>query len=136
MSSLSSASTMRAYMRRVLAARYDVEGVADGRAAFRAVLMRRPDLVVSDVMMPHLDGFGLVQALRADNKLADIPVILVSARAGEEAHIEGQRAGADDYLAKPFSARELLARVASTLDSSCLRRLVAELLCVVVVLFV
>ena len=119
---------MRAYMRRLLAARYDVEVVADGRAAFRAVLMRRPDLVVSDVMMPHLDGFGLVQALRADNKLADIPVILVSARAGEEAHIEGLRAGADDYLAKPFSARELLARVASNLDSSRLRRQAAEAL--------
>lgn len=113
---------MREYVRRLLASRYEVEAVADGEAAFRAVLLQRPDLIVSDVMMPRLDGFGLVQALRADPRLADIPVILLSARAGEEARIEGLGTGADDYLAKPFSARELLARIASNLENARMRR--------------
>jgi light-regulated signal transduction histidine kinase (bacteriophytochrome) len=66
---------------------------------------------VSDVMMPRLDGFGLVRELRADPSMASLPVILLSARAGDEAAVEGLDTGADDYLVKPFSARELLARV-------------------------
>ena len=61
--------------------------------------------------MPNLDGFGLLRAVRTDASLASIPVVLLSARAGEEAILEGIRAGADDYLIKPFSARELIARV-------------------------
>src|SRR4029077_1858079 len=81
-----------------------------------AARQHRPDLVLSDVMMPVLDGFGLLQALRADPALGGIPVILLSARAGEEARIEGMHAGSDDYLIKPFSARELLARVDSHLN--------------------
>ena len=76
----------------------------------------RPDLVISDVMMPKLDGLGLLQALRADRRLRDVPVILLSARAGEEARIEGLNAGADDYMVKPFTARELLARVGALLE--------------------
>ena len=74
-----------------------------------------PDLVLADVMMPALDGFGLVAAIRADERSRSLPVILLSARAGEEARIEGLHAGADEYLVKPFSARELLACVASQL---------------------
>ena len=69
------------------------------------------DLVLADVMMPGLDGFGLLRALRADPTSALMPIILLSARAGEEAKVEGLEAGADDYLVKPFAARELLARV-------------------------
>ena len=65
--------------------------------------------------MPGLDGFGLLREVRADRKLADMPVIMLSARAGEEAKVEGLDAGADDYLIKPFSARELLARVAANI---------------------
>src|SRR5262249_20285179 len=80
-------------------------------AALRAAQERKPDLVVADVMMPELDGFGLLNRIRADPALRQIPVIFLSARAGEEARIEGMHAGADDYLIKPFSARELLARV-------------------------
>jgi len=66
--------------------------------------------------MPKLDGYGLLQALRADPYLRDIPVILLSARAGEESRIEGMAAGADDYLVKPFSGNELLARVQTALQ--------------------
>src|SRR5690606_28715295 len=97
---------MREYVRGLLAARYDVETVADGAAALAAARRQRPDLVLADVMMPALDGLGLAQALRADAALRDVPLVLLSARAGEEPRIEGLGAGADEYLQKPFSARE------------------------------
>jgi signal transduction histidine kinase len=102
---------MRDYMRRLLSAHYDVQAVADGAAALEAVRARRPDVLVSDVMMPRLDGFQLVRALREDASTRDLPVLLLSARAGDEATEEGLASGADDYVVKPFSARELLARV-------------------------
>ncbi len=117
---------MRDYVMRLLGTQYDVRVVADGEAALRAVDEQRPDLLLSDVMMPRLDGFGLVAALRSDPKLRDIPIILLSARAGEEAHVEGLDAGADDYLVKPFAARELLARVRSNLELARIRREAAE----------
>jgi len=104
---------MRDYVRRLLMNRYEVEAVGDGEAALAAARERRFDLVLSDVMMPKLDGFGLLHALRSDDETRTIPVILLSARAGEESRVEGMGAGADDYLVKPFSARELLARVES-----------------------
>jgi PAS domain S-box-containing protein len=113
---------MRDYLRRLLSAGYDVEAVAEGLAALEAARRRRPDLILADVMMPRLDGFGLLRTLRADRELRDVPVILLSARAGEEASVEGLEAGADDYLIKPFSARELLARVRANLDLAALRR--------------
>ena len=106
---------MRDYLRRLLSAEYQVVSAADGEAALLSTRQRRPDLVVTDIMMPRLDGFGLLKALRANPATSAIPVILLSARAGEEARVEGLQAGADDYLTKPFSARELLARVAGTL---------------------
>ena len=112
---------MRDYVRRLLAERYQVEAVRDGQAALEAAWRRRPDLILSDAMMPRLDGFGLLQALRNDPKLRDVPVIMLSARAGEEAKVEGLEAGANDYLSKPFSARELLARVRANLDLARLR---------------
>jgi signal transduction histidine kinase len=107
---------MRDYLRRLLSVRYDVEAAGDGETAL-AIASREPfDLVLSDVMMPKLDGFGLLKALRAEEKTRTIPFILLSARAGEESRVEGMGAGADDYLVKPFSARELLARVESHLN--------------------
>jgi signal transduction histidine kinase/DNA-binding response OmpR family regulator len=117
---------MRDYVMRLLGTRYDVRVAADGEAALRAVGEQRPDLLLSDVMMPRLDGFGLVAALRADPHLRDIPIILLSARAGEDAQVEGLDAGADDYLVKPFAARELLARVRSNLELARIRREAAE----------
>jgi signal transduction histidine kinase len=119
---------MRAYLHDLLSHRYAVEAVGDGEQALAAALRNRPDLLISDVMMPRLDGFGLVQKLRANDALRDIPVILLSARAGEESRIEGLEAGADDYLVKPFSARELLARVGACLMLARVRRQAAEAL--------
>jgi PAS domain S-box-containing protein len=114
---------LRAYIARLLTqSGYDVETVADGEAALAAARARPPDLIVSDVMMPGLDGFGVLAAIRHDPALRDLPVILLSARAGEEARVEGIDAGADDYLTKPFSARELLARIATNLAMSDMRR--------------
>ena len=113
---------MRDYVRRLLSTDYEVTAVADGAEALRATTARKPDLVITDVMMPKLDGFGLLKALREDPGTASTPIIMLSARAGEEARVEGLQAGADDYLTKPFSARELLARVAGTLALARARR--------------
>ena len=113
---------MRAYLARILGARWAVETHADGAAALAAARARPPDLVLSDVMMPGLDGFGLLRALRAEESTRHVPVVLLSARAGEEARIEGLERGADDYLVKPFSARELVARIGSQLTLSAARR--------------
>ena len=108
---------MREYLARLLrTAGYEVNTVTDGRAALDAVRGDAPDLVISDVMMPRLDGLGLVAAMRADARTAAVPVLLLSARAGQEASIEGLRAGADDYLVKPFSAAELLARARASVE--------------------
>jgi signal transduction histidine kinase len=113
---------LREYLRRLLEPHYAVETVTHGEEALRSALQHPPDLVLSDVMMPRLDGFGLLKALRQDERTAMVPVILLSARAGEESRIEGMQAGADDYLTKPFSARELLARVGARLEIARLRR--------------
>jgi len=102
---------MRQYVQRLLTSGYEVEPVGDGEAALAAARENPPDLVLTGVMMPHLDGFGLLRALRSDPRTRSIPVIMLSARAGEETQVEGLEAGADEYLIKPFSARELLARV-------------------------
>ena len=115
-------SDMRQYLARLLSEQYEVETVADGQAALQAVHKHLPDLVVSDVMMPTLDGFELLKALRADEQTRIIPVILLSARAGEESRVEGIQVGADDYLIKPFSSRELLARVSGRLEIARLQR--------------
>jgi PAS domain S-box-containing protein len=117
---------LRAYLTRLLGARWTVEGAADGISALAAARARPPDLVLADVMMPGLDGFALLRALRADSALRAIPVLLLSARVGEEATVEGLEAGADDYLIKPFTARELVARVQAHLELTHLRREAAE----------
>lgn len=114
---------LRDYVKRLLEAQgYRVEAFADGQDALEAVRRHQPDLVLSDVMMPRLDGIGLLRALRSDESLRGSPVILLSARAGEEARVEGLEAGADDYVNKPFSARELLARVRANLQLARIRR--------------
>jgi signal transduction histidine kinase len=113
---------MRNYLRELLSPLYAVEAVADGEQALAAATRESPDLILSDVMMPGLDGFGLLKAVRVDEALRHLPIILLSARAGEESRIEGLDAGADDYLVKPFSARELLARVGALLEREKMRR--------------
>ena len=107
---------MRQYITRLLREFYTVTAVSDGKAALEAVRAAPPDLVLSDIMMPGMDGFELLRELRADMQTSTIPVILLSARAGEEARIEGMSRQADDYLVKPFSSRELLARVSAHLQ--------------------
>jgi PAS domain S-box-containing protein len=112
---------MREYLKRLLQVRYEVTTVADGLTALDTIRADAPELVISDVMMPGLDGLALVAALRSDPHTADVPVLLLSARAGQEAAIEGLEAGADDYLVKPFSAAELLARVRANVELARLR---------------
>jgi signal transduction histidine kinase/DNA-binding NarL/FixJ family response regulator len=110
---------MRDYIGRLLAERgWAVHAVSNGRAALDWARAEHPDLVLSDVMMPELDGFQLLRALRSGDGTASTPVMLLSARAGEEARVEGMSAGADDYLVKPFAARELVARIETQLRRS------------------
>ena len=113
---------MREYVVRLLSRSYDVEAVRDGEAALQRLKENPPDMVLTDVMMPRLDGFGLLAAIRDDERTRMIPVLMLSARAGEESKIEGLGAGADDYLIKPFSARELLARIEAHLNLHRVRR--------------
>lgn len=113
---------MRDYVQRLLRGQWRVAAVTNGEEALAALRERKPDLLLTDVMMPRLDGFGLLRAVRADPQLADLPVIMLSARAGEESRVVGLQAGADDYLVKPFSARELVARVQSNLHLAEVRR--------------
>ena len=106
---------MRDYVMRLLSDRYQVATAANGEEALAAALADPPDLILSDIMMPGIGGFGLLAELRGHAETSTIPVILLSARAGEESRVEGLTAGADDYLIKPFTARELLARVSAHL---------------------
>ena len=108
---------MRAYLTKLLAQHWRVEAVGDGLAALDAIRRERPALVVSDVMMPGLDGFGLLRRLREDTATSTIPVVLLSARAGEEATAEALDAGANDYLIKPFSGRDVVARIAAQINT-------------------
>jgi PAS domain S-box-containing protein len=117
---------MRVYMTRVLSEQYDVQSVSNGAEALAIAQESSPDLIVSDVMMPDLDGFGLLKEIRARAETRTIPVILISARAGEESRVEGLDAGADDYLVKPFTARELLARVGTHIAMTRMRKEVEE----------
>ena len=117
---------MRDYLSHLLHNEYRVHAVSDGLKAIEATRELRPALLLTDVMMPGLDGFGVLRAVRSDPSLSSIPVILLSARAGEESRVEGLQAGADDYLVKPFTARELMARVATHVKMANLRREGAE----------
>ena len=113
---------MRHYLGRLLSDLYIVETIEDGEAALSAINSYLPDLIVTDTLMPRLDGFALLKELRANSHTANIPVIMLSARAGEESQVEGAEAGADDYLVKPFSGRILLAAISAHLQMASLRR--------------
>lgn len=107
---------MRAYIHRLLSPYYAVDVVTDGQQALEAIRRHQPDLVLSDIMMPRLDGTQLLSIIKSNPQTAQMPVMLLSARAGEEATLDGYTAGADDYLTKPFSANELLTRVRAQIN--------------------
>jgi PAS domain S-box-containing protein len=117
---------MREYVRGLLSGRFDVLVASNGKQALEIAERAHPDLVLTDVMMPEIDGFGLLNRIRQDQALHATPVVMLSARAGEESRVEGLGAGADDYLIKPFTARELIARVEGQLKIARLRREAAE----------
>ncbi|HTC43721.1 MAG TPA: ATP-binding protein [Steroidobacteraceae bacterium] len=117
---------MRSYICNLLAPYYSVEAANDGLQALAAARRAPPALFLCDVMMPQVDGFELLRRVRADQELHGIPVILLSARAGEEALVEGFDAGADDYIVKPFAARELLARVGALIELTQMRQIGEE----------
>jgi CheY-like chemotaxis protein len=117
---------MREYIEHLLGSSWEVFSVADGEQALHSLYTERFDLLLTDVMMPRMDGFQLLKTVRSDETLRDMPVIMISARAGEEARIEGREAGADDYLVKPFSARELVAQVRAQLTTARARKAFAR----------
>lgn len=117
---------LREYLERLLSPFWQIQLAPDGRAALAAALVSPPDLVLSDVMMPEMDGVALLNALRADPRTSTVPVILISARAGEDARLAGLETGADDYLVKPFAAREVITRIRTHLDMAKVRRTAAN----------
>ncbi len=117
---------MRDFLRRLLGERWWVDTAPDGLSALARAHERVPDVVVTDVMMPGLDGYGLLRALRADDRTRDVPVIFLSAHGGDAGRAEGLRAGADVYLAKPFDGRDLVAEVESRIAHARLRSLEAR----------
>jgi PAS domain S-box-containing protein len=117
---------LREYVAGLLGSRFQVIPAENGAAALEEAARLTPDLVLTDVMMPEMDGFALLDALRNNSATRGVPVIMLSARAGEEARVDGIDAGADDYLTKPFTARELVARVEAQLKMARLRREAVE----------
>jgi PAS domain S-box-containing protein len=117
---------MREYLDSLLRPYFDVETVADGRDALEAARRHVPDTIVADIMMPRVDGLALIDALRENDDTRAVPVLLLSARSGEEARVKGLRTGADDYLVKPFSASELIERVQTLVERARRQREVEE----------
>ncbi len=113
---------MRNFLKKILSVYFSVITATDGEEAFEKTLQFRPELVVTDIMMPRMDGFGFLKKLRSYPDIRNIPVIFLSARAGEESKVEGLHAGADDYMTKPFSARELIVRISNLIRINRVRR--------------
>jgi len=97
---------------------YEVLHAEDGRQAHRMALDHHPDLIVADLVMPYQDGFALLRALRSENGLDRVPVVILSALDREEDIVRGLEEGADDYVVKPFHARELVVRIRKLLERS------------------
>ena len=113
---------MRAYIKNLLQKQYHVVTANNGMDALHQIKQHAPQLILSDVMMPVMDGIQLLKAVKENVQTQNIPVIFLSARAGEKSKIEGYQTGADDYLIKPFSAKELVARVAANINLAKLRQ--------------
>jgi class 3 adenylate cyclase len=118
---------MRAYLERLLCKHYRLVLAKDGAEALELIRSRRPDLIVTDVMMPKMSGYDLLKAVREDQDLRSIPVIFLTARAGTDARVESLDAGADDYLSKPFDEHELHARVGNLLRARAQEREIIQL---------
>ena len=101
---------VREYVASILNRKYHIEMAEDGEDGLEKARQCQPDLIVSDVMMPKMDGTALCRAVKSDPTISHIPVVLMTARATQQMKIEGLEVGADDYLAKPFNARELMVR--------------------------
>jgi PAS domain S-box-containing protein len=121
-------ANLRQHLSRLLGQFGEIETASDGESAVARAQAHCPDLIVLDVMLPQLDGFGVLRQLRGNARTASVPIIMLSARGGEESRVGGIQAGADDYLVKPFSARELQARVSGHLQMARLRREASEAL--------
>jgi DNA-binding response OmpR family regulator len=117
---------LRLALRSMLSAHYDVMVADDGDEGIEQVRASVPSLVLSDLMMPHRNGFDLCRAIRTDPRTAHIPVIILTARGEIDKKLEGFESGADDYLQKPFNSRELLARVKSLIENRALQRQLVE----------
>ncbi|RZM23330.1 MAG: response regulator, partial [Pedobacter sp.] len=109
---------MRNYLKRLLDPYFTVATAVNGKVALEMIAEQIPDMVLSDIMMPVMDGKAMLEQIRKYEKTSRLPVIFLSARAGEEARIDGLEAGADDYLVKPFSAAELLTKVRAQIHIS------------------
>jgi PAS domain S-box-containing protein len=118
---------MRSYLSQLLRGRYAVTAVENGKSALDVARQRRPDVILSDLMMPDLDGLSLVEIIKSDEALQHIPIILLTARAGRDAAVSALEAGADDYIAKPFSPAELLARLRAAYRLGSAQRRIAAL---------
>lgn len=112
---------MRSFVRRLLADRFDVQLAENGRVALQAARANPPALVITDVVMPDMSGLELLREIRADPRLRTVPVIVFSERGEEDALVAGLEAGADDFVAKPFSLRELTARVNTSIELARMR---------------
>jgi DNA-binding response OmpR family regulator len=121
---------LQGYIREQLEGTFRVLPALNGHEGLLAAIQHIPDLVISDVMMPEMDGNQLCAALKTDERTSHIPVVLLTARAGRESKIEGLEIGADDYLTKPFDTRELLVRAQNLVrQRETMRKQSVELLC-------
>ena len=118
---------MRKYLERILSCQYRVEPAEDGFQAFEKTKRVKPELILTDVMMPKMSGYDLLKSIRSEKTLCNIPVIFLTARADEEERLEGLEKGADDYITKPFNENEVLARVHNLIRSRKQERELREL---------
>jgi signal transduction histidine kinase/DNA-binding response OmpR family regulator len=113
---------LRAFIEETIVGNYQVEKATNGAEGLEKAITLVPDIIVSDVMMPLMDGFAMTEKLKKDERTSHIPVILLTAKAGQAHKIEGLETGADDYLTKPFDAKELLTRLENLVNQRRLLR--------------